>query len=548
MVLSAVWASIDNFSLVPFAGSWEGGLGFYLKIISGDYSVWLTNVLDHIFILGELLTWLDFRFFGGISVSIIILAFSLFSLSAILFCLLLKEINYAHKNRNAYISLSAILFAWIFLYMQAENMLNGWSFHNIAINFFSVLTFFLLYKNQTNSNNFYYKIAVIFICLLSSLTVISGLLLSPIVFIYIFFFGKEKKWSIAFILLTIISFYFYLKFGTEVVGKNSSRISLILGQPLDYLKFLLTYIGNPFWHLIHLNKFGKNFALLMGLIYLVLFFNSFIKEICKKKHSQINLALLFFIIFSIFFACSVSYGRFENGIDQALVGRYSTQAIFSWAALFVLYSPYFVNQIKRPNKFFYSYSFLLIFLMSLNQTKALRFHNEISNINLAGLAISMGVSDQKLIEDSVWHSAHRVIEITREAKEKKIGFINFYPYNQIGKPFPFFSNVKSCNVKLQNNYLLENDNRYNFFTGDFYDVQNKKIPKFLYLFDESRNIIGYALTGKISKLEKSGSNYGFKGYYLNRAEERSIYVMSLFPKCQNRVDKLFDSIIVGGIT
>lgn len=521
MVLSAIWAAIDNFSLVPFAGSWEGGLGFYLKVISGDTSVWFTNVLDHIFIIGELLTWIDFKFFGGVAISIVTLTYFLFFSSAIIFCLFLKELIYTSKSKAEYLSLSAIVFAWIFLYMQAENMLNGWSFHNVAINFISILTFFLLYKNETDPNSIIYKLAIIFLSLLASLTTISGVLLAPIIFLYLLFFSKDRKWSLVFIALILLSFYFYIKFGSEVVGKNSSRVALILHQPLDYLKFLFTYIGNPFWHLIHLNKVGKNIAFIMGVIFLVLSTRAFVQEIHKKNLSQLNLSLLFFIIFSVCFACSVTYGRFENGIDQALVGRYSTQAIFSWAALFVLYSPFIIKRMKESNYIFYVLSFFLIFFMSLNQTKALRFHNEISNINLAGLAITMGVYDKNLIENSVWHPVSDVIEISRKGKNNNVGYVNFYPYSEVDKSIDLPKKFTSCQIAFDENYLVENDNRYYYISGALRintDI-NKAPSKILYLLDKpGKNIIGYVLTRK-KHIFNNHYNFFFKGYYKNLGDK-----------------------------
>jgi hypothetical protein len=169
--------------------------------------------------------------------------------------------------------------------------------------------------------------------------------------------------------------------------------------------------------------------------------------------------------------------------------------------------------------------------MSLNQTKALRFHNEILNINLAGLAITMGVYDKDLIENSVWHSARDVIEITKKAKDNRIGFVNFYPYNRVNKDVSsqiFYS----CNIRLIENHVLKDDERANFFSGLF-STQPRQIPRLVYVFNNYNKIVGYALVGKVNIISSSQiyKGLGFKGYYFNRSDDSPIYLKNVESTC-----------------
>jgi hypothetical protein len=258
-------------------------------------------------------------------------------------------------------------------------------------------------------------------------------------------------------------------------------------------------------------------------------------EFKRSNKNQVDIAILFFIFFYICTVASITFGRFENGIDQALVGRYTTHAIFGWSALFLIYSPYLKNKIKKPSKGFIWLSYTLIFLMTLNQSKAMRLHNEISNKNLAGLAIAMGVNDQKLIENSVWHSSVEDIEIARKSKERGIGFVNIYPFSEIGKKLPLNHDYKSCNMTIQSNILVESDNRYNFFTGIISLEDIKKMPQFIYVYNDLEEIIGYGLAGKVYDAQQKSKKNGFKGYFLNKNYTHNISILSTELQCLSKV-------------
>jgi hypothetical protein len=530
MFFLAVWGGIDNFSPVPFAGAWEGSLNFYLNV--SDAKSWLMNELDHILLTTRALTWLDIRFFGGIAILLIVLCYFFLALSAVIFAYILRQKNKNKFDKEDY-TLLAFLFAWLYLFMQSENYIWGHNIHTILINFLPLLTFVLLagLKINEHSTFFFKSLLILFLSALSALTNISGLLVFPITSMYYLLIKKNIRWAILYAFFACLMFYFYLNFGT-IAESSPGRIGLVLNEPLDFSHFFLTYLGNPFWHLIHLNKIGKTIALLSGILFLILFLIASFNEIKSSRKSQVDIAILFFIFFYICSVASITFGRFENGIDQALVGRYTTHAIFGWSALFLIYSPYLKNKIKKPSKGFIWLSYTLIFLMTLNQSKAMRLHNEISNKNLAGLAIVMGVNDQKLIENSVWHSSVEDIEIARNSKERGIGFVNVFPFSQVGKEVLFESNYQECDSVLQSNNVVENDSQYNFFTGIFNSTEKKEIPKFLFVYDKSEKLIGYALAGNLFKKDITTSKYGFKGYYLSQDDPDMIKIMSLNPKCQ----------------
>jgi len=534
MLLLAVWGGVDNFSPVPFAGAWEGSLNFFLN--ASDAKSWLMNDLDHILLTTRVLTWIDIRFFGGVAILLIVLCYFFLFLSAIIFTYILKKKN-NNKNfdRDDY-SLIAILFAWLFLYMQSENYIWGHNIHTILINFLPLLAFVLLAGLKiTERSTFYFKnLLILFLSALSALTNISGLLLPPIISIYYLLVKKNIRWAILYAFFACLMFYFYLNFGT-IAESSPGRIGLVFNEPFDFAHFFLTYLGNPFWHLIHLNKIGKTIAPLSGILFLVLFLMASFNEFKRSNKNQVDIAILFFIFFYICTVASITFGRFENGIDQALVGRYTTHAIFGWSALFLIYSPYLKNKIKKPSKGFIWLSYTLIFLMTLNQSKAMRLHNEISNKNLAGLAIAMGVNDQKLIENSVWHSSVEDIEIARKSKERGIGFVNIYPFSEIGKKLPLNHDYKSCNMTIQSNILVESDNRYNFFTGIFSLEDIKKMPQFIYVYNDLEEIIGYGLAGKVYDAQQKSKKYGVKGYFFNKHHSHNISILSNELQCLSKV-------------
>jgi hypothetical protein len=535
MVFFSVWGAISSYSLIPFADQWANFYGFYLNVSDGAYQAWLNLELDHMIILSRALYWIDFKFFGGLSIFLIFLSYLLTFLSALIFAVLIKKsISQKFLSYGNYWILFFV-FPWLFLYMQSQNLIWGYNIHFILINLLPLLVFSLLYLSHIGVNVNTNKSIAIVIGALSVLCAISGLLVLPIMLLYFIFLDKNKRWIIILLPLIILTWFFYLHFGT-LSHESVGNFEFILSNPFEAINFFLLYLGAPFWHLIHLNMFGKIAASLFGLIFVILFCFGIYRELKKKNRSALNVSMLFFIIFIILSAIAITFGRSKNGLDQALVGRYTTQPIFAWASMLVIYAKDLASFYENKSRNFFYSLLLLIFLMTLNQTKALRLHNYIEPRDIAGLAIAMGVNDKKLIEGSVWSPSEYTLEIAKRGKDPAIGYFGIYPFSEIGKKVTFDNNYRSCNTILKSVNLVESDYQYSFFTGVFSAEDIEKIPKFIYVYNGSREVIGYALSGKVLDIEKFSKNYGFKGYFLNKKFNDEIYIMSLEPKCQNTIN------------
>jgi hypothetical protein len=535
MVFFSVWGAISSYSLIPFADQWANFYGFYLNVSDGAYQAWLNLELDHMIILSRALYWIDFKFFGGLSIFLILLSYLLTFLSALIFAVLIKKsISQKFLSYGNY-WIIFFVFPWLFLYMQSQNLIWGYNIHFILINLLPLLVFSLLYLSHIGVNVNTNKSIAIVIGALSVLCAISGLLVLPIMLLYFIFLDKNKRWIIILLPLIILTWFFYLHFGT--LGHESvGNFEFILSNPFEAINFFLLYLGAPFWHLIHLNMFGKIAASLFGLIFVILFCFGIYRELKKKNRSALNVSMLFFIIFIILSAIAITFGRSKNGLDQALVGRYTTQPIFAWASMMVIYAKDLASFYENKSRNFFYSLLLLIFLMTLNQSKALRLHNYIEPRDLAGLAIAMEVNDKKLIEGSVWSESEYTIDIARRAKAARIGYFELFPFNRIGKTVTAPKILPQCEGSLGNYLPINTDVKYNRIEGEIYNKLENKAPSFVYIISPDDKVVGYALAGKLNKNEDSKLGYGYKGYVEKNVKK--FYLVGEKPDCILKIENL----------
>ena len=72
MVFIAIFGGAYLYSPIPYWDMWGGYLDFFLRVNNGDYGVWWSQHNEHRIILSRLLFWLDLKWFGGVSIFLIV--------------------------------------------------------------------------------------------------------------------------------------------------------------------------------------------------------------------------------------------------------------------------------------------------------------------------------------------------------------------------------------------------------------------------------------------------------------------------------------------
>ncbi|MBC7488878.1 MAG: hypothetical protein H7240_01460, partial [Glaciimonas sp.] len=119
----AIIGGIRAYSPIPFWDMWDGYLGFYVKVTSGDWSAWWAQHNEHRIVLARLFFWLDLAFFKGQGWFLIIVNYALQSMVCILFWVIWKETK-GEKNNW----LGFFLICWLFWWIQKNNL--EWGFQS----------------------------------------------------------------------------------------------------------------------------------------------------------------------------------------------------------------------------------------------------------------------------------------------------------------------------------------------------------------------------------------------------------------------------------
>jgi hypothetical protein len=246
--------------------------------------------------------------------------------SAIIVCinLVLIFLIYAQKFGTSLTSLMKFIpVAWLmFILSQWENTLWGFQICIYLCIFGFLLSLYALQKSTTTDK--WFVIAVI--CgIISIFSFFNGFVVLIIGLIVISTKNERIKmgtvWIVSFLVISAIYFYGWIK-------TTSSDYFLILHQPLEFMKFFFMNIGSSI-------SFNSISALIMGLF---IFGSILILSVLLLKRDTFrnNIAFFSLVLFSLGTSFSISLGRAQWTLGQAIVSRYTSFTILGIIGLYLL--------------------------------------------------------------------------------------------------------------------------------------------------------------------------------------------------------------------
>jgi hypothetical protein len=471
MFLLAIYGGEKNFHSLPFWDSWGGQLLFIMDFQDGKYSELWSLHNEHRIILTRLLFLIDQYIFGGLNIFLIILNYILIMSSVIIYYIIINKI----ENKNKFDK--AIIFLFIsgnlFLWTQYENIL--WEFQSQfflaqILPLYALVSLAQYFKDKQDS----YFYLSLFIAVLSVGTMANGLIILPLIFIYLLFKEKDKKKLIITGLIVFILIFLY--FNNYTVNKNHGRLTdAILNNTINFTKYFFIYLGNPIGNI--LNNYNNN--LIIEFASGIIFFSSVLLVLYKIQQKKITRTpLLDVLIIYLFYIMATAFitagGRVNFGLIQATSPRYSTPTIMAWSILIIIMYFYVakINQnISKSKIILFSFLILVSVLLLNFQFNRVRSITGIKdNKNLATLGLSMGVFvDERL--KTIHPDKVKVYTIKNKLIERNIG------------------------SGLNQNLALSSDNRFNEISF-WIEYKNEKKPELIRLVDNSNNIVGFALANQ----------------------------------------------------
>lgn len=535
-VVSAVIGGVRMYSPVPAWDMWNGYLGFYFRVTEGDWSAWWELHNEHRIVLARLLFWIDISVFQGRGWFLIVVNYLSLAATCLIFWSIQKEVK---QNKDIWIGL--FLVAWLFAWIQENNLTWGFQSQFILAQLLPLVALFLMHKSaklHRESSCFTFGMAVMF-GLLSAGSLASGLLTLPLMTIYSLFtrMGYIRVALLAGFSIIVFTAYF---FDYHSPDRHGSLMQVLKYHPIELLHYLLLYLGGPFYYFFGSGDAGRLVASIAGVFMIASCLVFSWRILPEIRTSTLRLTLLFFILYIGGTAFATGGARLLFGIDQALSSRYMTPALMAWAALLLLYLPKIDTlQESTQSKIRFAFMFLII-LMVPQQLKSLSpKHDVLFERIVASLALELGIKDQAQIGHVFPYEW--VVLISERAVKQNVSVFGIPPIKDVrehlGKKLQIEENIKSkCLGHIDEVEVVVTDPGYVRVRGWVFDTNTRIVPDFFYIVDKFNVIRGGVVTGQprpdvANRIDMAAGLSGFKGYFQLKEQGSSIILKSVENNC-----------------
>ena len=519
MVCLAILGGFRNYSPVPFWDMWNGTLGFYLNIQNHDYSAWWSQHNEHRIILSNILFWIDYRFFRGLSVFLIVVNYILFAVTAYVFWLFFREKNNQNPVLTSDIIFGLLLSSWIFLWAQENNFTVGFQSQFILAQLLPLYAFLCLSKSIKSGSRGSFILACIF-GVVSAGTMANGILAIPLLILLALIFRQGfLKVSILFSLFVIVVTLYFFRYSTP--DHHGHLLKTLIDFPVGYFHFILLYLGSPFYFLLGEGFVGKQVALVSGLFLITASSWIAFQQMRVEQKSPIIISLLFFILYIGGSSFGTAGGRLIFGLDMALASRYTTPAIMAFSALCIAMDKSIVNALTGYLRQLMVVTVFVVCILMINfQMKALKTVNELlSDKSLAALALALNIKDDRFIE-IIYPNSDVPLALSNFASEGHYSIFGEYPYLDLRRKIDTKIKPISLDECIGNLDFIEPINgikNYVRVNGWLFSTNQNKSNTLIRFINKDNNVIGFALTGTprpdVSKAINNHAMFsGFRGY------------------------------------
>ena len=539
MIALSIIGGFRSFSPVPYWDMWNGYLDFFIRASHGDYGVWWSQHNEHRIVLSRLLFWMDLRWFGGIGAFLVPINYVFTAIAGFIFCQILVALNPEEKTTLTIKALCILIFVWMMLWVQSENLISAFQSQFILAQLLPLCAFFWAYKSISSDQRAQdYSIA----CLLGVLsvgTMANGILALPLLTLYAIVSRQSLARIGVYLFLSILSIGVYFYGYTNPEG-HGSILAALRENPLGLLKYVLTYLGSPFYYFLEGVGQARNIAMACGGFLILSAVIFLILVIKRRQEKSLQLALLFFLLYIGGTALGTAGGRLILGLEQALSGRYTTPALMAWGSILILYSPWIVCQSKMGSK---KFSLLLILLCCLpipSQLSALSIDPGAGfERTVAGLALELGIKDRDQV-GKVFPSLESSMLVAKNASEQKFSIFGRAPllnlHKEIGGSIEA-PNIPLCVGNLDEIIPLYEDSRYIKVRGWLFHNRQRPTSQLIRFVNSSHEIVGFALDGQkrmdVSLANgKEAQHSGYLGYLLRSQLGSTVTLIKADNSCQ----------------
>lgn len=530
-----------SYSPVPFWDMWTGTLEFFMRAQSGDVGIWWSQHNEHRILLSRIFFWADYAWFGGVSIFLICVNYSLIGATALLFYRLVHKCAGTELTGKEEQVLGLFLVAWIFQWIQFDNMIWGFQSQFIMAQLLPLCGLYWLAKaaQPTPQSSRHFVIGCCF-GIASLGTMANGVLALPFMAVYAILARQGIRRIITLVVLAAGGIYLYFH-NYHAVGKHGVLMSALKGDPLGFLEYVLFYLGSPFYYIFGKGSAGKLLAAFMALVLIIACLRRLYVAVARPREHTFELAMLLFIAYIGGTAFGTAGGRLFLGTEQALTSRYTTPALMAWAAFIILYYRPLLDGLRGKEKRLLIPLYILSALIVVREMAVFRpdtrmyFERDVS-----ALAMELGIKDTQQI-GFVFYNAEQGIQLATQAKAMKLSVFGAEPLlglrEKVGGSMPAIAPL-ACQGAINIAERLPEDPRYLRIQGWLAGPMVAHEGGALYFLDGDKRVAGAALSGlpgvplaALGDVPEGVKPVGFKGYVLASQNGQTLSVRNKDAEC-----------------
>ncbi|MBB4862979.1 hypothetical protein HNP46_001824 [Pseudomonas nitritireducens] len=529
-LISTLILGARNFSPVPYLDMWDGYIGFDMRLNQGDLSAWTYLHNEHRIIFSRLLFWLDIHVFGGTTLFLVTCNYLLAGAAVATFAAIIRHALPGTESRQSRWTLYAVIATFCFSWVQAENLSWGFQSQFFAAQLFPLLATFLLWRSTQASG--YFALACL-VGVLSAGTMANGVLALPCLLLLALILRVSPVRLLILATLTTLTILSYFH-GYHSNPEHGSLSQTLLTRPLDTLRYVALYLGNPIAHLGAGARLGEVAGVFFCLSSLYLAWST----ARHWRERPIALCLLAYIAYLGATALGTAGGRLIFGLEQALSGRYATPALMGWGALLILFAQRWGKRFSQNTGLQIAALLLMLAFLQLQVHDLKKPVDEPRWKMLAALAIEMGVRDEATIP-YVYNIFDRLAVYANDSRQRNISiFAN--PairdvHEQLGQKLRV-QDVTACQGAVDATPTVKGDDQFLQVVGWLYSPESGRVPGSLWITSADGTILGYALTGYprpdvAHAIDPRAGQAGFYGYVLKSTLPATIRIVAEDPAC-----------------
>lgn len=533
----AVVGGFRSYSPVPFADMLNGHHAFYADILDGQFSAWWAQHNEHRIVLTRLLFWVDHKLFDGTAAFLIVVNYILMTAIVITYSIILKD-----KGLSNLPFTTSLLLCWLFLWTQNENLTWGFQSQFFLAQLLPLLAFYFLHKSKASPSSTLFFYLALGMGVLSLGTMANGVITLPLLTLMAIAISLPKQRIIVLCVFSIAGVFLYFS-GYASPKHHGSLLNAVQDHPVTLISYVLTYLGNPFYHTLGKGKAGIIISQVLGAILIVSCGLMAIKTWRHRQTRTLDVSMLFFIAYIGGTALATAGGRAIFGVEQALAERYSTPILMLWASFATVLLPCQLQSLRLRHYAELVFSILFILMLGY-QISALRSQRDkLNDREVGALALELQIPDQTQIHH-VFPSVDAALHISKQLSERDIGIFGIETYHDlahmVGKPYQDRSPSTSttCIGFIDVVSPISEDPRYIKVQGWAYEPDhNPKETKRWSFLNEHGNAVGFAISGMkrpdVAKSVSPNALYtGYKGYILSTSLPKTLTLVSPDNRCR----------------